>query len=133
MFIKKFADRKVLNWRPLKGKAFITENDLATVIASGFLKAEKYVFVSFEGLYETAANHDNSNLLVDKVYHTLWLISREYYLLCVSEKNPCLVHVDIYQEKVEKDKMCLNPGVYDLVEMIKISHDGKLYLKNEFI
>lgn len=133
MFLELLRGRTAVDWRPLKGKAFLTEDDLAEAIASSFLSERKYVFVQFEGLCETKANHDETNLLVDKVYHTLWLISGEYYLLCVSEKNPSLVHADIYQGTVNRDKMCLLPGIYDLVEMDKLPYKGRLYLKNEII
>lgn len=133
MFLEIFSSRIAVDWKPLKGKAFLTEDDLAEAIASSFLSENKYVFVQFEGLCETKANHDETNLLIDKVYHTLWLISGEYYLLCVSEKNPSLAHVDIYRGAVDRDKMCLQPGIYDLVEMDKLPYKGRLYLKNEII
>ncbi|MBO5442991.1 MAG: hypothetical protein J6A33_04310 [Alphaproteobacteria bacterium] len=133
MFLEIFRDSIAVNWKSLKGKTFITEDDLAEAIASWLLIEKKYVFVQFEGLYETKANHDEINLLVDKVYHTLWQISGEYYLLCVSEKGPSLVHADIYQGAVDRDKMCLQPGIYNLVEMDKLPYKGRLYLKNEII
>lgn len=133
MFLEIFRDRLAVNWKSLKGKAFITEDDLAEAIVSSLLQEKKYVFVQFEGLYETKANHDKNNLLVDKAYHTLWQISGGYYLLCVSEKYPSLVHADIYQGAVDRDKMCLQPGIYDLVEMDKLPYKGRLHLRNEII
>ncbi len=133
MVIKKFGDKKVVDWKPLKGKVFITENDLAEAIASSFLKEEQYVFVSFAGLYETEANNDKSNLLVDKVYHTLWRISGEHYLLCVSEKNSALVSVDVCWIGDACIEKCEIPGICHLVKMLPISLGGTLYLKNELI
>lgn len=136
MIIKSFGAKIQIDWSPLKKKSILTVKDLADTIARHFLKKEKLVFVKYEGLFETAANHDKSNLLVDKVYHTLWEISGKYYLLCVSEKASTLVSVDICwigDACFFSNEKCANSRGCQLLQMLPVSLGGELYLKNELV
>lgn len=129
-FIKKIGAEHRIDWRNYGHFDSFSIEDLETAIAESFLEKGEFVFVHFEGLYQTPENDNEKNIVITKYYYALFSISDKYMLLNISEKGaemkeiePCWIGTTC-EGKCGLEENCLHS------KMMSLTCSGRMFIKN---